>query len=293
MKRTIQFIAVFIFIAFLLVQCNVIWTSPKAYKPVSELQLTPAPMTLEEYTATGVINTHPRPYIFSIESKTTKGAVLVCGVEHRNDPADPQFHQMKEEWKKFNPTVALVEGRLGFLFKWTQDPIEELGEGGLTAALAKSDRIDLYSWDPDKQAQVDYAIKASNPQMAAAYFSLRPYLNNYSGRPKPDQDKIMTDLIKERTDVEGLKGALTSLDQLDSIWKSVCPNEINWRNYKHRANGWPPGRFKELAEEMNVFRNEYLCTSVIELVNKGERVFVSMGSSHAVCIEQALKGSIK
>ena len=291
MKRSIQLAAILFLTAFILMQCHVIWKSPKAYTPVSEPTLMAAPMTLEEYTTSGVINTHARPYIFKVESKD--GKVLVCGVEHSNDPNDHQFQRMRDEWEKINPTVALVEGRLGFLFKWTQDPIEKLGEGGLTASLAKSNGVDLYSWDPDKQAQVKYAVKKTNPKLAAAYFCLRPYLNKYSGVPKEEQDKIMKGLIKDRTDEDGIRGAITSLEQLDSIWKSVCPNEVNWRNYKNPRNGWPAGTFEDIAESMNIFRNEYLCTTILELMNKGERVFVTMGSSHAVCIERTLQASAK
>ena len=86
---------------------------------------------------------------------------------------------------------------------------------------------------------------------------------------------------------------MNSLEQFDSLLKADYPNEVSWRNYKHPQNGWPKGILEDITIATNTVRDENMCRSIIELVNKGERVFISMGSSHAPRIEATLRGMIK
>ncbi|HEV7780692.1 MAG TPA: hypothetical protein VGO58_05475 [Chitinophagaceae bacterium] len=292
MKRTLQISLLLALVVLMMIQCNVIWRSPQVYHG-ADADLQPPIMTLEEYTSSGIINTHVRPYFYTIENTRTRGAVLVFGAEHINDPADKQFDQLRTSWKQFNPTVALVEGRLGFLFSWTQDPVKRYGESGLTAKLARKAGIRLYSWDPEREAQVDELLRVYDPLQVGAFFSLRPYLNKYPNLSKSEQDKMMDKLIRERTDHKGIRGILVSTLQLDSLWKADYPGELNWRTYQHPENGWPEGKLKLMAIRTNDLRDELMCRSVIELVNKGERVFVTMGTSHAPRVEKTLKHMIR
>ena len=103
----------------------------------------------------------------------------------------------------------------------------------------------------------------------------------------------MQSLIAKRTNYKTLKGVITSVEQFDSLWKADHPDEVSWRSYKHPQNGWPKGVLKEIAEATNAVRDEHMCRSIIELVSEGERVFISMGSSHAPRIEKTLKGMIQ
>lgn len=272
------------------VQCNVIWTSPKRYHP-DPLTLQPPIMSLDEYTSSGLINTHARPYLYGVEKNN--GAVLVFGAEHTNDPDDNQFQLMQKQWKEFRPTIAMVEGRLGFLFSWMQDPVEELGEGGFTAKMARSDGIELYSWEPGREAEVEFLLGEYDAALVASFFCLRPYLNRHADLTKEEQDQIMSNFIAERTTHPAIKGSLTSLSQLDSIWNKVNPEGENWRTYQHPQNGWPKGPLNDMFGATNLFRDIHMCRSIIELVNRGERVFISMGSSHAPRIEKTLKAMLK
>ncbi|MBK6825708.1 MAG: hypothetical protein IPG86_01900 [Chitinophagaceae bacterium] len=200
---------------------------------------------------------------------------------------------MKSQWKNFNPTVAMVEGRLGFLVSWFQDPVRKLGEGGLAAKLAKSNGVKLYSWEPGRDAEIEHLLKSYDPLHIAVFFCLRPYRGNYTGLSSAEADRVMKKLIAERTRKPGINGKLKTVEQVDSLWKADYPGLENWRTYQHPQNGWPDGLFKQMAEETNMLRDNYMCNSIIELVNKGERVFISMGVSHAPRIEKALKENLE
>lgn len=293
MKRTIQVSVLLGLTALLLIQCNVLWLPPKKYQPKEHILLEPPVMTLEEYTATGLIDTHPRPYIFIIENARTKGAVMAFGAEHTFDPAHQQFPVMKENWEKFSPTIAMVEGNLDLILTWFFDPVKASGEGGYTQKMAKAKGIKLYSWEPGRDAEIDHVLKHFDPKHVSFFYCLRPYHNKWGNFSKTEQDKKMQSLIAKRTNYKTLKGVITSVEQFDSLWKADHPNEVSWRNYKHPQNGWPKGILEEIAEATNSVRDENMCRSIIELVNKGERVFISMGSSHAPRIERTLKGIIQ
>lgn len=293
MKRTIQVSVLLGITALLLIQCNVLWLPPKKYEPKGQLTLQPPIMTLNEYTVTGLIDTHPRPYVFTLQSKNSKGAVLVFGVEHTFDPAHKQFPVMKENWEKFGPTVAMVEGNLDLIITWFFDPVKASGEGGYTQKLAKAKGIKIYSWEAGSDAEMDFVLKKFDPKHVAFFYCLRPYHNKWGNFSMSEQDEKMQRLIRKRTNYKRLKGVVTSVAQFDSLWKADHPNEVSWRNYKHPQNGWPKGILEDIAEATNSVRDENMCRSIIELVNKGERVFVSMGSSHAPRIERTLRGMIQ
>lgn len=293
MKRSIQLSVLLLVTALLLIQCNLLWLPPKKYHPVNRVTLAPPVMTLEEYTSSGLISRHPRPYVYTIESRNTRGAVLVFGAEHTFDPNHKQFPAMKENWDRFNPTTALVEGNLDLILTWFFNPVKASGEGGYTQELAKSKGIKIYSWEPGIEAEMDAILEKYDPFHVAVFYCLRPYQNRWDQFSKAGQDSKMAHLIADRAQYKTLRGTLTSVEQVDSLWKADFPSLPSWRSYKHPANGWPDGMLKQIAEETNMVRDVNMCRAIIELVNKGERVFISMGASHAPRIEGTLRGMIQ
>lgn len=293
MKRSIQLSVLLLVTALLLIQCNLLWLPPKKYHPVNRVTLAPPVMTLEEYTSSGLISRHPRPYVYTIESRNTRGAVLVFGAEHTFDPNHKQFPAMKENWDRFNPTTALVEGNLDLILTWFFNPVKASGEGGYTQELAKSKGIKIYSWEPGIEAEMDAILEKHDPFHVAVFYCLRPYQNRWDQFSKAGQDSKMAHLIADRAQYKTLRGTLTSVEQVDSLWKADFPSLPSWRSYKHPENGWPDGMLKQIAEETNMVRDVNMCRAIIELVNKGERVFISMGASHAPRIEGTLRGMIQ
>ena len=200
---------------------------------------------------------------------------------------------MKENWDRFNPTTALVEGNLDLILTWFFNPVKASGEGGYTQELAKSKGIKIYSWEPGIEAEMDAILEKHDPFHVAVFYCLRPYQNRWDQFSKASQDSKMAHLIAERAQYKTLRGTLTSVEQVDSLWKADFPSLPSWRSYKHPENGWPDGMLKQIAEETNMVRDVNMCRAIIELVNKGERVFISMGASHAPRIEGTLRGMIQ
>ncbi|WP_223034110.1 hypothetical protein [Hanstruepera marina] len=288
MKKLLYSLTLLIGLIVLLFYFNIIWKSPSYYKTVKSREYEAPIMDMGTYMDS-LINVHSRPYAYTITSQK-KGKVIVLGVEHINDPKAPQFDLIKNQWEEHKPSVALVEGRLGFFCKWLHNSIEQYGESGLTAELAKSDGIKLYTWEPSRDDEIAMLIKKYPAQKLAMFYSLRPFfgipLNERANNP---EDKLQ-DLIEERTKRKHLKNTLKSWEEVDSIWQSDFP-EKDWRTFDS-GYGYP-SYLHDIWNDSNLARDKHMVNIIVELVEKGETVFVTMGSSHAPRIENTLKSVIK
>ena len=264
----------------------VIWRSPAYYTEYPAIPLKKSIMTPEEYGA--VVEAHARPYIVRHEAGTS--AVLLFGAEHTRDPKHPQLDQLRNEWKKFRPTVALVEGRLGFLFRWFMDPVVHLGEGGLVYDLAKSDGIDTYSWDPPLEKEVAWVQQEFPPYRVALFYVLRPYFGAFRQGPVDDPESFVEEYRVQRTAYAGLENTLPSIAAIDSIWRKEFAGLKDWRETTDEY-GWP-GYLNDIAKRSNSFRDEHFARVILDLVKKGHRVFAVAGSSHAVKLDSTLALSI-
>jgi hypothetical protein len=272
----------------LLLLTGIIWRSPALYNTASSYHFQKPVMSMEEYM--NLSEDHERPYIYSL--KKGKGAVTVLGIEHTKNPNDPQIDTINQYWDYVKPTVALVEGRLGFLIQGIQDPVAAHGEGGKLVRLAKKNGIPYFSWEPRRETEVQDLLKKYPADQLALFYSLRPYFSNLRFGKPADPDAVLQQYIDERTAYKGLSGALVSVKQVDSIWVSDFGNLDDWRNTSDES-GWPPGYLAEIFNASNLYRDQHLCSMIMELVGKGENVIVTMGSSHAYRIRQALEYELK
>ena len=245
-------------------------------------------MSMEEYF--NLPEDHERPYIYVL--KKGKGSATILGIQHTKNSKDPQIDSIEKYWERVKPTVALVEGRLGFLFQWIQDPVAAHGEGGELVRLAKKYGLKYYSWEPERESEVQHLLKKYPPKQLAMFYSLRPYFSNFRFGKPSDPDAVLQKYIDERTGVTGLRGEIVSVSQIDSIWKKDFENRADWRITSDEY-GWPSGYLADIFNASNIYRDEHLCNVIMELVEKDESVIVTMGSSHAYRIRQTLEYELK
>jgi hypothetical protein len=232
---------------------------------------------------------HRRPYVVRIE--TGFGALLLFGATHTQDPADPQLGLLRREWEAFRPNTALVEGRLGFLFPYLMDPVKEYGEMGATAALARSDGVPLYSWEPRREWEVATMLDSFPAERVALFYVLRPYFSGIRfGRPA-DPEGFVEEFRRKRTRYPGLEGTLPSIAAIDSVWARDFSGLPDWRETSDEHG--LPGYLRDLSARSNALRDEHLAAVLIDLVRRGERVFAVSGSSHAVKLDAALHAALQ
>ncbi len=255
----------------------VAWKSP-SYYVVAEAA-TADHDRIVPFAEYGSIADHARPLIFRRDGLT------VFGAEHTRDPDDPQIARIEEEWAALNPTIALVEGRLGFLLPGLMDPVRKLGEGGKVRQLAGSDGVPLFNWDLPKESLARRLMAHFEPDQIALAQILSPYVSNMRfGKPDSPEDVVAADL--HRAAYVGREEAFRSVADVDSAWASYFPNGPDWRDVSDEYG--LPGYLADMMAITNDLRNRQLLDAIAELRKQGERVFVVCGSSHAACIERAL-----
>lgn len=274
MKRVFKFLAWLV--AIVVVLCAAVffiaWKSPKYYV-VQQPPAAPASfLPFKDYTVN-----HPKPYIVQ------KNNLVVFGAEHTRDPNHAEIALIEAKWNELKPTVALVEGRLGFLLPGLMDPVENLGEGGKVKELAHRDDVPLYNWDLSKEALANNLKTRFSAEQIALAQILNPYFSNLRfGRPSNPQDLLLFDRAK----YVGLQDSLKTVEDIDRTWKKYFP-ALDWRDVSDE--GPLPGYLADMMTAGNDLRNQQLIAAINELTAKGERVFVACGSSHAVCVAPAFQ----
>ena len=233
-----------------LFSCNVMWKSPNFYTVQQPTELKESIMDMDEYSQ--IIQIHRRPYCFTVSS-SSGGKVYILGIEHTKDENHPQLDTIRNIWNEANPDAALVEGRLGFLFTWFQNPIKEYGEGGLVSQLSKGNGVDLFTWEPKREDEIDFLLDYFTAEQLAMFYSFRPYFSNMRFVKPNNSEEKLQEYLKSRTDYDHLRGIYKSWQELDSVWQKDFP-EINWRDYSDEY-GWPKGYFSQIANASNLARD--------------------------------------
>jgi hypothetical protein len=249
----------------------VAWKSPKYYI-VKDYHTALPYLPFSQYDGN-----HPRPYVVETDN------VLIFGAEHTRDPKHPEIRRMAAAWRHFQPTVALVEGRLGFLLPRLMDPVKELGEGGKVKELAEKDNLPLYTWDLSKEELAKGLQQKFTAEQIALYQVLLPYFGTMRfGKPSSPADYLQLD----RAAYVGLQDSLKTVEDIDRVWRKHFPG-MDWREVSDERP--LPGFLADIMTVTNDLRNQQLIAAVRELTAKGEKVFVVCGSSHAVCVAPAFK----
>ena len=236
----------------------------------------------------GVIDTHARPFVVEM-SLDAGGAVLVFGAEHTKDPNDPQITEILKRWENFEPTVALCESRLGILFPHLMDPLRTFAEPGFVHALASQKGIPTHTWEPPVDVLVNHLLNDNSREQVALRMILGPYFSNLRfGKPKVP-DAFAEEFRKKRSKWPGIGGAFASMTALQAAWDRHFPAGPDWRDVSDQYG--LPGFFADM--DINLARDRHFLNVLVDLLNKGERVFAVAGSSHAVKLKPALEVAFK
>ena len=268
---------------------KVLWVLAPFYDIEKPIELKVPVMDMESYKE--IWDTHRRPYIYTLTLPKSDGAVCIVGIDHTKNPASPDLDSVEYYWNKFNPEIALVEGRVGNLFTWLQDPVKELGEGGLVTKLANEKGIKLYSWESKREKEIAFLLKQFTPEEIAMFYTFRPYFSNMRYGKYDHPESKLQEYLESRTDYPTIRGIFQNWEELDKKWKEDFP-DIEWRDYGS-GNAYPEGYLNAIWNETNRIRDEHMINVIVKLVNEGERVFAIMGVSHAPRIEKTLRAALE
>jgi hypothetical protein len=211
-----------------------------------------------------------------------RSALAYLGVEHSTDRSHPHRATIAEVFEQLRPTIALAEGRArGHFVGWPFHLLPQ-AEPAFVHELATAADIPVHSLEPEYAAEVAALLSHWPAPRVAAYFALRGYWADAGGLC---EESIMTELLARRTDVDGLRGCLPDLHAVDELWAPLRADHGDWRTRTHEPAGtW----LADLADASREARGEHMVRLLVELAERGERVFAVVGRSHVIRQEPAL-----
>ncbi len=221
--------------------------------------------------------------------------LLYFGSWHTNDADDPQISQITELFTAFDPTVAVTENAGGRHLPGVRRAIHSLGEFGQVIHLGREAGIPVYSLEPTWDDEIELILQRYSRQEATIFYTLRVYLQERGEERDPDRmNKLALHLLEKRGSRPGLDGALTTLDQFDTAWRTSFGDERDWRTLPNEAiwrreNGT---LLQRIAEDVNLARDRHAVRVIMDLVRDGERVFAIAGGSHVVIQEPVLQAAL-
>ena len=261
------------------------WTRAQAYSPKSAAQPAVPVMTMAEYG--NFVSQHPRPYVL----KYTKGSnqLILFGISHHvNDPENADIVELDRLIKAFEPTDCLIEGKLGIWIAGYEGIVKQFGESGAVAWHARQRGTPLHTLDLPLELEVERVVKQHAPEHVAMFYVLRPYFGARRHGPIEDPEAMIAEPLRKRTKFACLKGAVTSVEDIDRIWKRDFTEYPDWRDCADNS-GWP-GVLNEVGATANLVRNEHWLDVFNEMMSESEnaRIFAVAGCSHAFRIQRAL-----
>ncbi|MFQ5675240.1 MAG: hypothetical protein ACE5G1_05025 [bacterium] len=259
------------------------WSPAGAVYPASQVAHVKLPYRLRtgaEHDA-ALSRNGGNPYILGINTEDS-GALLYYGASHTRDPAHPQIADITSRWDEFKPTVALYEGRSrGYFYGALIEPFAGLPEPALLHKLARHDDVPLYTLEPAYADEVAKLLQSFSARQTALYFFLRVYASEAGGVA---DEALAVDLLGKRTDVDGLRGSLSTLADVDRLWQRDFPDQDDWRVQQSE-----PGYLADISDSSRRIRGEHMARILIDLVKRGERVFAVVGSGHVIRQEWNLR----
>lgn len=269
------------------------WWAPPTYAPTASVTLRGAPLdSLGHDTRVRTLGT--APYVLEIEpihSPGPSGALLYFGALHSKDPDHPQQATLRRVWQEFRPTVALVEGRMGFFVGTARQGVGVFGEGATVYALAKRAGIPLFTLEPPLEREIAALDECGDRTQIAMFRVLSGYMSARRGGAVTDFKigRLLTQRAAPLTDT------LPDIAAFDAYYVSQFPDQPNWRDMPEEAL-WP-GKSDTLLHRMatrsNRLRDEHFNQTTLDLVSHGERVFAIAGRSHSVIQEPILWESLQ
>ena len=251
--------------------------------PGIELAELPVPiMSYAEYQGTE----HEEPYV--VRLREGDGELLYYGARHTQDPENPQVVEIQRLWEEFDPTIALAESRLGFFIGPLGPGVEQFGEAGAVFALARRDDVPVYTLEAPLEMEMREVLKRHPAERVALFYVLRGSIGRGSAEAVESE---AAQLVEKRTRWPGLEGSLRGVAHIDSIWARDFPDLPDWRELPARYT-WPGHHdtyLNEISTDVNQFRDRYMVALLTSLLERGERTFAVVGSSHVVMQEPALR----
>lgn len=234
---------------------------------------------------------HPTPYVVDVESR--KSRLLLFGGRHCSDPADPMFDRIESAFAELQPAFALHEGTPPAVEADREIAIRRHCETGLVRYLAARAGIATASMDIPL-ADESRLLRSKIGMAETLVFLVVRQLASFNRKTaRPDFDVYFADffdLIGPGLGVPAIDWALIEKEHLRILGRLLSVERVTAFETDPMRDELPT---QHVARLSNRLRDEYMLRRLLAATAEHGRVFATVGVTHAVMLEPALRAGLE
>lgn len=243
-------------------------------------------LTFAEYASVR----HSVPHVVAVAGNGVR--LVLFGGQHSTDPAHPIFDQIEAAFAQLAPTFALHEGTPPAVEPEREIAIRRHGESGLVRYLAARAGLETASMDvplPDEARALQRELGTGD---ALVYLVVRQLASFNRKTARMDYDAYFRDffdLIGPGLEIDDLDWPLIEIEHRRLLGRRLSPREVTARETDPMRDDLPTQRISRLS---NRLRDEHMLDRLVAALRTYDRVFATVGVTHAVMLEPALRAAV-
>ena len=232
---------------------------------------------------------HPIPHVVDVAHAGSR--LLLFGSRHSSDPADPMFDGIEAAFAELSPAFAMHEGTPPAVEPDREVAIRRHGEAGLVRHLAARAGIETASMDiplPDEARLLRDEIGAPDALVFLVVRQLASYNRKTARMSFDGYFGDFFDLIGPALGLGEVDWPLIEREHARLLGQPLAAASVTARETDPMRSELPTQR---IAQRSNRLRDEHMLGRIVDEVARHRRVFATVGVSHAVMLEPALRAA--
>jgi hypothetical protein len=233
---------------------------------------------------------HASPYLVEVGREDSR--LVLLGGHHTTDPADPLFGNIDAAFARLAPTFALHEGTPPAIEPEREIAIRRHGESGLVRHLAAHAGIGTASMDIPLVEEAGLLRRRIGAQLALVFLVVRQLASYNRKTARPDFGAYFGeffDTIGPALALETIDWPLIEAEHVRLLGRPLVSGQVTGLETNPMLDDLPTQR---IARWSNRRRDEYMLRRLLEALRRHERVFATVGVTHAVMLEPALRAGV-
>jgi hypothetical protein len=229
---------------------------------------------------------HPTPYVLRLARGEAR--LVVFGVRHGSDPADPMLADLERAFDEVAPAMALHEGTPPTLEALRETAIRKHCEAGLVCFLAARAGVPLASLDLPIHEEAKLLAARLGPGDALVFLVARQLASFNRKSARMDMPTYFAEFFELIGPALGLPGL--DWPRVEAEHRRVFGAPLERRAVTSELTD-PLRReltTQRIATWSNRLRDRYVLGYLLDAVAEHGRVFAAIGVTHAVMLEPAL-----
>jgi len=247
----------------------------------------PSILSFAEYAAIR----HATPYVVDVARRGSR--LLLFGGRHTSDPADPMFDAIEAAFVELSPAFALLEGTRPDVETDREVAIRKYGEAGLVRHLAARAGIDAESMDVPLVEEARWLRRKIGPEAALVFLVVRQLASFNRKTARLSFEGYFEEFfarIAPGLELTAIDWPLLEAAHRRVLGRPLSPRQVTAIETDPMRHDLPTQR---IARWSNRRRDEHMLRRLLAALGEHRRVFATVGVSHAVMLEPALRAAVE